>query len=387
MASTALKIVPQNSDSIELPTARVKDLEENGVVRSTVFPNRLRDVRSDQGFASLIDFHKLVPDITYSRLAKIERGQIFPRADELVTISEKLNCRAEDLLIDVTDPSFDRAAWAHGHVEASLAYRGGTMEDMRLGAALRIRRRQLGLSTTDMKPFGLPAATVSRIENADRPFSRWSPDIAEGVRRVFGISSVAGISRKVKSYEKDGELDAMMAELFSVGSLQSRQATAFSALASNLPGERGREIARSVEIAALESSDDAVIAPAADIVSKQARIQVFEGVTLSDGSMALRETDEQVRRRGGTEGLAVRADRAVLGPIDPKSVMVFDRIERSEAHEGQVVAIVRRRTILIGAIQKMGRGFRLVHSDGEESTCLSTLEGDVYRMVQVISPE
>ena len=163
MASAALK--QDNRNPIQNPVINDSDLEENGIVRSTVFPNLLRDVRQEKGFDSLTDFHKVIPEITYSRLAKIERGQIFPRPDEIISIAEKLECEAEDLLIDVTDPEFDREAWARDHVEASLSYRGGTMADMRLGAALRIRRHELERSTTDMKEFGLPAATVSRIEN------------------------------------------------------------------------------------------------------------------------------------------------------------------------------------------------------------------------------
>ena len=378
MASAAIK---QDFRSDSRPAARSNVLEENGVVRSTVFPNRLRDLRREKEFESLIDFHRTMSDMTYSRLAKIERGQIFPRPDELITIAEALDVDPEDLLIDVTDPAFDREAWARDHVEASLSYRGGAMADMRIGAALRIRRHELGRSTTDMKDFGLPAATVSRIENADRPFSRWSDDIVEGVRRVFGVTSQAGITRKINAYEKDGILHDMMFELFSTDSIRARQVGPFAQIAAVIPGEKGRQIARAVEIDAISGAND--LADVDDAMSKLATTSVFEGISLSDGSMALRPTQDTVKRKAGSKAIAIRADRQILGPIDKNSVMVFEPIARDEVKENMVVAVMQDKSVTIGAIHKMGRGFRLVQTDPDRSICFSSLEGELAKMVQV----
>ena len=378
MASAALK---QDFRNDSRAAVRSNVLEENGVVRSTVFPNRLRDIRREKEFESLIDFHRTMSDMTYSRLAKIERGQIFPRPDELIAIAEALDVDPEDLLIDVTDPSFDREAWAREHVEASLSYRGGAMADMRIGAALRIRRHELGRSTTDMKDFGLPAATVSRIENADRPFSRWSEDIVEGVRRVFGVTSQAGMTRKINAYEKDGSLHDMMFELFSTDSIRARQVGPFAQIAAVIPGEKGKQIARAVEIDAISGAND--LADVDDAMSKLATTSVFEGVSLSDGSMALRPTQDTVKRKAGTKAIAIRADRQILGPIDKNSVMVFEPIARDEVKENMVVAVMQDKSVTIGAIHKMGRGFRLVQTDPDRSICFSSLEGELAKMVQV----
>jgi len=378
MASAALKQQTRDDSVIAF---RSEDLEENGVVRSTVFPNRLRDLRRDKGHESLIDFHRTMSDMTYSRLAKIERGQIFPRPDELIAIADALEVEAEELLIDVTDPSFDREAWAREHVEASLSYRGGAMADMRLGAALRICRQKMGRSTTDMKEFGLPAATVSRIENADRPFSRWSEDIVQGVRRVFGVTSQAGMTRKINSFEKDGSLHEMLYELFSVETLRARQVGPFAQIAAVVPGEKGRQIARAVELGAISGAND--LAEVDEAMSKLATTHVYEGVSLSDGSMALRPTEDTVKRKAGTKSIAIRADRQILGPIDKSSVMIFEPIERDEVKENMVVAVMQGKSVTIGAIHKMGRGFRLVQTDPDRSICLSSLEGIVARMVQV----
>lgn len=356
-------------------------LIENGVVRSTVFPNKLRDLRRERGFDSLTEFHALISDITYSRLAKIERGQVFPRPDELLAIAEKLDCSADDLLIDVTDPSFDREAWAKEHVEASLTYRGGAMEDMRLGAALRLKRHEMKRSTTDMKDFGLPAATVSRIENADRPFKRWAPDIVQGVKKVFGVNSMVKLEEKIREYEESGELHSMMEDLFSTKSIRSRQAGPFAQLAASLPGTKGRIIARSMEIDALSAHND--LAPIKEAITKTAKVPVFAGVSLSDGSMVLKPTEDVVKRKAGSKALAIRADRQILGPIDPKSVMIFEKIDRDEIEENMVIAVLRNRSVIIGSVHKMGRGFRLVQTDSENSLCLSQVEGDLAKMVHV----
>jgi len=378
MAIAALKQEPRKDSN---PFARDQQLEENGVVRSTVFPNRLRDVRREKGYESLTEFDRSVPDITYSRLAKIERGQIFPRPEELVSIADALGVEAGELLIDFTDPDFDPEAWARDQVEASLSYRGGALADMRIGAALRLRRHELDRSTTDMKDFGLPAATVSRIENADRPFSRWGEDIVQGVRRVFGVTSPAGMTRKINAYEKDGSLHEMMYELFSVESLRARQVGPFAQIAAVIPGERGRQIAKSIEMAAISGAND--LADVDEAMSRLATTPVYEGVSLSDGSMVLHSTEDTVRRKAGTKAIAVRADRQILGPIDKSSVMVFEPIERDEVKENMVVAVMDGKSVMIGAIHRMGRGFRLVQTDPDLSVCLSSLEGDLARMVQV----
>ena len=165
-------MAPVAAKFVEQPQVHIV---ENGIVRSTVFPNKLRDLRRKAGYETLVDFIREtgLEEINYIRLAKIERGQIFPRPDEVVALAKLLNVEPMSLFIDTVEKDFDRESWARDHTEASLTYRGGTREDMKIGAALRIRRRELGLSTTDLKKkFGMPAATASRIENAERPFHR-----------------------------------------------------------------------------------------------------------------------------------------------------------------------------------------------------------------------
>ena len=360
-------------------------IEENGVVRSTVFPNRLRDVRREKDFESLTEFHAGLGSITYSRLAKIERGQIFPRADELITIAKHLDVEPDDLLIDVTDPTFDREAWAKENVEASLAFRGGNLQDMRIGAALRLKRHELGRSTTDMKRYGLPAATVSRIENADRPFDRWAPDIVQGVKKVFGVNSMVKLMEKVEEYKASGELDEMMQELFSTDTLRSRQAGPFAQLATAIPGEKGRKIARSLQLDTLVKKTELTLPQ--DAISTENKLPVYGGISLCDGSLALHKSEETFSRRKKAQALAIRPDRQILGPLDLKSVMIFEKIDRSKIEESMVIAVLRERSVMIGSVHKMGRGFRFVQTGSEASMSLSQIDGTIMKMVQVAYPE
>jgi len=362
--------------------AGVLRIEESGIVRSTVFPNALRDVRRAKGFETLIDFHdNVAKKITYSRLAKIERGQAFPRADELMTIAQALGVPPSRLLIDVNDPKFDREAWAKDHVEASLSYRGGDIEDMRLGAALRIRRKELGRSTTEMKAFNLPAATVSRIENADRPFKRWDETTRAGVRRAFGVQTMDEVKRIIRSYEKDGRLADMMHALFSPEVLAERQNKSLSSLLSDIPGTKSKRLRQGLEdmIARVSNDSDE---PEMELTSTAAMVPVFEGVS-TEGLMHLRPTKEKIRRTNkGVDGFAVKIDHPVLGPGLPAgSKIVFEEIERSDIAEGMVVAILQRDTVRITAAHKIGRGFQLLQSNPEWSTRLSSVEGRFAKMV------
>lgn len=360
-------------------------LEENGIVRSTVFPNALRDVRRHKGYQTLIDFHETVQDkITYSRLAKIERGQVFARADELMTIAKALGTPPSKLLFDVTDPTFDREAWAKENVEASMSYRGGNIEDMRLGAALRIRRKELGRSTSGMKAYNLPAATVSRIENADRPFTRWDEVTKAGVRRAFGVQSMNEVGQIISRYEKDGRLAEMMHDLFSPEGLAERQNKSLTSLLSELselPGTKTKRLRDSIASMIARASND-YATPEFDVSSTAAMVPVFEGVS-ADGLMRLRPTKEKVRRPNkGVGGFAVKIDYPVLGPGLPAgSRIVFEEIDRSDITEGMVVAVLHNDTVRIAAAHKVSRGFQLLQSNPEWSARLSSTDGRFARMV------
>ncbi len=360
---------------------------ENGIVRSTVFPNAMRDVRREKGFQSLTDFFAVFDEITYSRLAKIERGQIVPRADELIAIAEKLGVQVGRILIDTQDPSFDKEAWARDHVEASLNFRGGAHDDMRLGAAMRIRRKELKLSTTGMKAdYNLPAATVSRIENADRPFERWEADTQASIMRVFGKSTMAGVRRQIAKYEKDGRLQDVMFDLFSQESLDERNGKSMISLLDNLPGSKSKKLRSSIADTVFKASNDSETPDSdeVDFTSKAVFLFVNEGKT-EDGVTSLEPSSEKVRRKGKVDGFAVRLDQPVLGPGLPAgSVAIFEMIEREDITDNMVIAILQDGNIRITAAHKIGRGFRLIQSKPEWSTGLAQAEGKFAHMVSSV---
>src|SRR3569833_4211233 len=80
-------------------------------LRNFLFPNNLRSARRKAGFPKLLQFAQRIPEIPYIRLSKIERGEVFARADALVRLADLLGVAPAELLIDVDDPQFDLESW------------------------------------------------------------------------------------------------------------------------------------------------------------------------------------------------------------------------------------------------------------------------------------
>lgn len=280
-------------------------LEENGIVRSTVFPNAVRDVRVRRGFDTLRAFDSKV-DVTYTRLAKIERGEIFPTADEMKSIARAMGVPVGSLLIDQNDPAFNREEWAREHIEASLSHRGGGIESMKLGSAMRVRRLALGRSTTDMKDFGLPAATVSRIENADRPIERWDASTQKGIAKVLGVRGNAGVTRKVSEMFEGGELDDMLHNLFSPEAIQERNNKRLKSLLAELPGKKVAKLLQDLDV----NSDELV---------------VMSGQSGGHGSITISASDRRVSLPSGAgrNSIAIEVAEPVLGPGLPSGTVII----------------------------------------------------------------
>ncbi|MFZ3481929.1 helix-turn-helix domain-containing protein [Sphingomonas sp. 3-13AW] len=239
MAATAAR-------SRAMKTPAHLNLELDPIARGVVFPSHVRDVRRSKGYETLRDFDGKAKVggtvITYNRLAKIERGEVIPDAAEITSIAKALKVPVDALLVDPTSPMFDRTAWARDHIEASLKNRGGDVEAMKLGAAMRVHRLSLKLSTSDLKEYGLPAATASRIENADRPLERWPRDVKNGIAQFFGESSFRKVEDRVQKMFEAGELTVMLAELFSEEAIQARNNRRLRSLLTQLPGTAAKKI-------------------------------------------------------------------------------------------------------------------------------------------------
>ena len=95
-------MAPVAAKFVEQPQVHIV---ESGIVRSTVFPNKLRDLRREAGYEMLTDFIREtgLEEISYIRLAKIERGQIFARPDEIIEIAKLLNVDPMSLFIDTAE--------------------------------------------------------------------------------------------------------------------------------------------------------------------------------------------------------------------------------------------------------------------------------------------
>jgi len=281
------------------------ELQENGIVRSAVFPNALRDVRRQKGFATLRDFDGKTP-ITYTRLAKIERGEIFPEPEELTEIAKALSVPVGRLLLDAQAPEFDREKWARDHIEAKLQNRGGGTDAMLLGAALRVKRLALNRATTDLKEFGLPAATVSRIENADRPVERWDASIMRGVAKILKTKQ-GTINAVVQQMFDNGELDEMLATLFSPEAIEERNNKRLKVLLSKLPGPKAAQMLKELS---------------APVLAK-----AFQCRDQGDGSFKMKPVDRDIEIPAGGSKSCFAIDMAapVLGPgIPAGTTIIFD---------------------------------------------------------------
>lgn len=303
----------------------VRDLETNGIVRSAVFPNAVRDVRRRRGFDTLRAFDGQV-DVTYTRLAKIERGEIFPTADELKSIARAMGVPVSSLLIDPSDPTFDRERWARDHIEAKLAHRGGGIEAMKLGAAIRIARLGMKRSTTDMKEFGIPAATMSRIENADRPIERWDIQTQKGIAKILKVRGTTAIRTKVEEMFNAGDLDEMLHQLFSPESLEERNNRKLKALLQELPGKKVARLLDSID-------------PKAEDVNGE--IAVFSSSMGKAGEFEIEKSERLVRLPDGAgpSSIAIEIAEPVLGPGLPRGTIVVADPDQ-EVLAGDVAVIV-----------------------------------------------
>lgn len=206
--------------------------------RAFVFPNRVREQRTHAGYPKLMALAAALPEIPYIRLSKIERGEVFARADELHRIARLLGIAPAALLLDVDAPDFSFAQWAEPFADAE---RGDAEEErlaVMLGASLRARRhhdRGLTLATLD-KQFGLPPVVLSRLENAQKPLGRWNQATRTGVCQVLGAKDEAELRRIVLAQYRAGDLDAFLAGIADPRARHARTRERVAALAAELAG-------------------------------------------------------------------------------------------------------------------------------------------------------
>ena len=304
--------------------------------KTIVFPNNLRALRKGAGYAKLLALAEALPDIPYIRLSKIERGEVFAKADELVRIAAALRVAPADLLVDIGDPGFDFPAWvAEIHDDRSFDRDAEAFAAM-LGAALRHRRTSDGALTIAVldKEYGLPPVILSRIENAYKTLDRWNEATVAALCRIFDVADVAGLQRKVRALHAAGVLDSLLDGVSNpelrVAKTRARVAELRAQLADVPPTEVP---------APLDTVAEPVL-PAA-MEADAARLLPVFGAPLADGLIAKTATGALVEapRSAGPRAYGLRVCRSSLGGGLPGNATIVVDPERFPSSGG--LAVVR----------------------------------------------
>jgi transcriptional regulator with XRE-family HTH domain len=304
--------------------------------KTIVFPNNLRALRKGAGYPKLLALAEALPDIPYIRLSKIERGEVFAKADELVRIAGALRVAPADLLVDIGDPAFDLPAWAAEiHDDRSYDRDAETFAAL-LGAALRHRRTSddaLTIAALD-KDYGVPPVILSRIENAYKTLDRWNDGTVAALCRIFDVADVAELQRKVRALHAAGVLDGLLDGISNpeqrVAKTRARVAELRAQLAGTPPVEAPAPPAAVAE-PALPAANDA----------GAARLLPVFGTPLADGLIAKAATGASVEapRTAGPRAYGLRVCRPSLGGGLPGSATIVVDPERFPSSGG--LAVVR----------------------------------------------
>ena len=292
---------------------------DNGIVidpyRSVVFPNRVREQRIRRGHPRLFAFAASIPQIPYIRLSKIERGEVFARADELIRIATALEIAPTELLLDVESPAFDIATWF-------IPFADGTASDsleeaefaMLLAAAVRARRdadSRLTAATMD-RDFGIPPVILSRVENAQKGLSRWNDQTVGNLCRLFDVPDEAALRAHILDLYRAGSLNRFLASI--TGAEQRRART------------RQRVAALAIELR--QVNDDRQAHPEVEPSRHGARrtVPVF-GAPMADGLIAMTPTGLRIDAPAiaGARAFGMRVGRPTLGGGLPgQSTVIVD---------------------------------------------------------------
>jgi hypothetical protein len=298
--------------------------------KTIVFPNNLRALRKGAGYPKLLALAEALPDIPYIRLSKIERGEVFAKADELVRIAGALRVAPADLLVDIGDPAFDLPAWAAEiHDDRSFDRDAETFAAL-LGAALRHRRTSddaLTIAALD-KDYGIPPVILSRIENAYKTLDRWNEGTVAALCRIFDVADVAELQRKVHALHAAGVLDAL---LDGISNPEQRVAKTRARVA---------ELCAQIAGAPPVEAPVAAVVPVADDTGAARLLPVF-GAPLADGLIAKAATGASVEapRTAGPRAYGLRVCRPSLGGGLPGSATIIVDPERFPSSGG--LAVVR----------------------------------------------
>ncbi|WP_374410557.1 helix-turn-helix domain-containing protein [Novosphingobium colocasiae] len=309
------------------------------VHRALVFPNCIRKFRKQRNVGSLLELSERLPAITYIRLSKIERGEIFARAGELRDIGRALGVDPARLLIDVDDPAFDIAEWAETLQGAVIADPEAERRAVLLAAAVRARRGAdpaLTIAVLESE-YGIAPVVLSRIENALKPLDRWNEDVRAALRRVFDVANDAALMAHIEALRSEGKLDAVLPLVANPELRLAKSRARIGALRQEL--ERPAP-APSAEVVApaKTAAPEPVVEPSGEAL----RLLPVFGTPLADGLIAFTPTGAVVEapRNAGPHAYGLRLGRPTLGAGLPgRATLVVDP-DRYPATGG--LAVVRQ---------------------------------------------
>lgn len=323
------------------PKATLQPLPGIDMFRTFLFPNNIRKYRKKRNIGSLLQLAQLIPSITYIRLSKIERGEVFARAEEIRAIAAALDVDPARLLVDIGDPAFDMADWAADFQAAGSPDPLADSLAALVAAAVRARRAadaKLTIAALEMD-YGIAPVILSRIENAYKPIDRWSPEIREALFRLLGVSDADAMERQLVDAYSRGELDATLPLVANPETRIAKTRAKVQALREELANiasptqPRARRKAAQPALSKVMLSDEAPV-PALDVLdaiyaSETATIRLVPvfGAPLPDGLIARTPTGEQVEapRNAGPRSYGLRIGRPTLGSGLPgRSILVVD---------------------------------------------------------------
>ncbi|WP_228726795.1 helix-turn-helix domain-containing protein [Novosphingobium aureum] len=304
--------------------------------RSFVFPNHIRTFRKERDGGSLLELSERLSGVTYIRLSKIERGEVFARAAELRAIGEALAVAPEDLLIDIDDPHFDIADWAEPNLGSDRVSHESDRFAVLVAAALRNRRNadpELTIAALE-NDYGIAPVILSRIENAFKPFERWNEDIRSGLYKLFAVRSNAVFIRKIEDLYGSGDLDETLPLIANPKLRIDKTRTRVNALRAELA--QASPVAATQAHATIESAPalpEPAIAPTNDNSARasvepgeERMVPVF-GFPLPEGQIARLPTDTEVPapRMAGPASYGLRVGYPTLGPGLPgRATLIVD---------------------------------------------------------------
>ena len=345
--------------------------------RSIVFPNNVREARKASGIAKVLGLSRTIPEIPYIRLSKIERGEIFAKPEELVTIARAVRMKPHQLLIDIDDPTFDIAQWA-AELQDPAAF-DATEDRMAvlLAAALRVRRdMDAALSIAALESdYGIPPVILSRIENAYKTLDRWNDATLHALCRVFGVADVAALRDHILQVHASGALaehiDMVAHPRLRIAKTRTRVAALREAVsgkpiraARDRPATRTPPPLRPVDVVlphdAATNPPSPLLAAIQAADSATVRLVPIFGAPLGDGLIARTPTGETVEapRIAGPNAYGLRVCRPTLGPGLPGRATVIVDPDRFPSSGG--LAVVREGAGLRLLMVTFGRDGRMI---------------------------